>query len=139
MFFHLPQRNLRPLCKPKSLLSPKGLLNKTKIRPRSCICLTCHHNTQMTYRQNLNHPEPGMPRSSTTIWALNDEKGQQELRPTGPSAMLPLSPDLKDALEKFEQAFQAANLPESTYIKPPSSTSKWYKLGQPCFEDNVKN
>ena len=52
--------------------------------------------------------------------------------------MLTLSPYLKDAFEKFEQDFQAANLPEGKYIKPPASTSKWYKVGQPCFEDNLQ-
>ena len=44
-----------------------------------------------------------MPRSSTSVLCLDDEKGQQELRPRGPSAMLPLSPHLKDAFEKFER------------------------------------
>ena len=50
-----------------------------------------------------------MPRSSSTILALDDEKGQQELRSRDPLAMFPLSPRLKDAFEKFEQDFQAAN------------------------------
>ena len=80
---------------------------------------------------NLPDPRDSMPRSSTTVWALNNAKDQQELRPRGPSAMLPLSPHLKDAFEKFEQDFQAAGLPKGNYIKPPASTSKWYKLGQP--------
>ena len=31
-------------------------------------------------------------------------------------------PYLKDACEKFEQDFQASNLPK--YIKPPASTAK---------------
>ena len=79
-----------------------------------------------------------MPRSSTTILALHDGKGQQELRPRGTSAILPLSPYLKDAFENFEQDFQAANLPEGKYINPPASTSKWYKMGQPCFEDRLQ-
>ena len=48
--------------------------------------------------------------------------------------MLPLSTQLKLAFIKFKQDFQAANLPEGKYIKPPASTSKWYKLEQPCFE-----
>ena len=65
-----------------------------------------------------------MSRFSTTIWALNDAKGKQELRPRGPSAMLKLCPDLKDAFEKFEQDFQATNLPEGKYIIPPASTYK---------------
>ena len=52
--------------------------------------------------------------------------------------MLPLSPYLKDAFEKFEQDFLASNLPEGKYIKPPASTAKWYKVGQPCFEDKLQ-
>ena len=59
---------------------------------------------------------------------LDDEKGQQELRPRGPSAMLPLSPILKDAFEKFEQDFLASNLPKGKYIKPPASAAKYYKV-----------
>ena len=70
-----------------------------------------------------------MPRSSTMIWALDDEKDQQELRPFSAS-MLPISPYQKDAFEKFEPKFQAANLLEGKYMKPPASISKWYKLGQ---------
>ena len=61
-----------------------------------------------TFTQILNLPDPKdtMPRSSTTIWALDNEKGQQELKPRGSSAMLPLGPFLKDAFEKFEKTFR---------------------------------
>ena len=61
-----------------------------------------------TFRHILDLPDPRetLPRSSTTVLGLDDEKGQQELRPRGPSAMLPLNP-------KFEQDFLASNLPES--------------------------
>ena len=52
--------------------------------------------------------------------------------------MLPLNPILKDAFEKFEQDFWASNLPEGKYIKPPASTAKYYKVGQPCFEDKLQ-
>ena len=52
--------------------------------------------------------------------------------------MLPLNPILKDAFEKFEQDFLASNLPEGKYIKPPASTAKHYKVGQPCFEDKLQ-
>ena len=60
-----------------------------------------------TFRQILNIPDPrdSMSRSSTTVWALNDVACQQELRQRGPSVMLPLSPQLKDAFVKFEQDF----------------------------------
>ena len=93
-----------------------------------------------TFRQILELPDPSetLPRSSTTVLGLNDEKGQQELRPRGPSAMLPLNPILKDAFEKFEQDFLANNIPEGKYIKPPASTAKYYKVGQPCFEDKIQ-
>ena len=53
--------------------------------------------------------------------------------------MLTLSSIMKDAFDKFEQDFQAANLPEGTYIKPPPSTAKWYKVGQPCVEDKIQD
>ena len=52
--------------------------------------------------------------------------------------MLPLNPILKDAFEKFEQDFLASNLPEGKYIKPPASTAKYYKVGEPCFEDKLQ-
>ena len=93
-----------------------------------------------TFRQILDLPDPRetLPRSSTTVLGLDDEKGQQELRPRGPSAMFPLNPILKDAFEKFEQDFLASNLPEGKYIKPPASTAKYYKVGQPCFEDKLQ-
>ena len=83
------------------------------------------------FRQILDLPDPRetLPRSSTTVLGLDDEKSQQELRPRGPSAMLPLNPILKD--------FLASNLPEGKYIKPPASTAKYYKVGQPCFEDKL--
>ena len=87
---------------------------------------------------NISDPRDNMPRSSTTVWALNDAAGQQELRPRGPSAMLPLSPQLKDDFDKFEQDSEAANLPKGKYVKPPASSSKWYKFRQTCFEDNLQ-
>ena len=94
-----------------------------------------------TFRQILDLPDPRetLPRSSTTVLGLDNEKGQEELRPRGPSAMLPLNPILKDAFEKFEQNFLASNLPEGKYIKPPASTSKYYKVGPACFEDKLQN
>ena len=32
----------------------------------------------------------------------------------------------------------ASNLPEGKYIKPPASTVKYYKVGEPCFEDKLQ-
>ena len=90
-----------------------------------------------TFRCILNLPDPRetMPRS---VLGLDDQKGQQELRPRGPSAILPLSSHIKDAFDKFEHDFSASNLPEGKYIKPSPSTAKWYKVGQPCYEDKIK-
>ena len=92
------------------------------------------------FRQILDLPDPRetLPRSSTTVLGLDDEKGLQELRPRCPSAMLPSNPILKDAFEKFEQDFLASNLPKGKYIKPLASTAKYYKVGQPCFEDKLQ-
>ena len=68
----------------------------------------------------------------------NNLKGcQQELRPRGPSAMLPLNPILKGGFEKFEHDFLASNLPEGKYIKPLASTANYYKV-QRWFEDKLQ-
>ena len=92
-----------------------------------------------TFRHILNLPDPRepMPRFSTAVMGLDDEKGRQELRPRGPSSMLPLNSVIKDAFVKFDHDFQAANLPEGKYIKAPPSTAKWYKVAQPCYEDKI--
>ena len=77
-----------------------------------------------TFRRILRLPDPreSLPRSSTAVMGLDDEKGRQELRPRGPSSMLPLNSIIKDVFDKFDQDFQAANLPEGKYIKAPPST-----------------
>ena len=87
---------------------------------------------------SLPNPRESMPRSSTSVMGLDDEKGRQELRPRGPSSILPLSSVIKDAFDKFQHDFKAANLPEGKYIKPPPSTSKWYRVGQPCYQDKYQ-
>ena len=60
-----------------------------------------------TFRHILNLPDPRetMSRSSTSVLGLDDQKGQQKLRPRGPSSMLPLSSHIKDAFHKFEHDF----------------------------------
>ena len=67
-----------------------------------------------TFRHILELPDrrETLPRSSSTVRGQVDEKGQQQLRPRGPSAMLSLNPILKDAFDKFEHDFLASNLPE---------------------------
>ena len=93
-----------------------------------------------TFRRILSLPDPreSMPRSSTSVMGLDDEKGRQELRPRGPSSILPLSSVIKDVFDKFQHDFKAANLPEGKYVKPPPSTSKWYRVGQPCYQDKYQ-
>ena len=93
-----------------------------------------------TFRCILDLPDPRetMPRSSTSVLGLDDKKGQPELRPRGPSSMLPFSSHIKDAFDKFEHDFLASNLPEGKYIIPPPSTAKWYMVGQPCYEDKIQ-
>ena len=93
-----------------------------------------------TFQRILKLPDPreSLPRSSTAVMGLGDEKGMQELRPTGPSSMLPLKSITKDAFDQFDQDFQVANSPEGKYIKAPQSTAKWYKVGQACYEDKIQ-
>ena len=59
--------------------------------------------------------------------------GQKALLLCSPSARL-----IKNAFDKFDHDFQAANLPEGKYIKPPYSAAKLYKVGQPCYEDKIQ-
>ena len=79
-----------------------------------------------TFRRILDLPDlrETMSRSSTSVLGLDDRKGQQELRPRGPSSFLSLSSHIKNAFNKFEHDFLASNLPEGKYIKPPPSTTK---------------
>ena len=61
-----------------------------------------------------------MHRSCTTVSVLNDIASQQEVRPKGPSAMLPLSPQLKMLLINLNRTFRL--LPYlKIYIKKWSS------------------
>ena len=65
-----------------------------------------------TFRRILSLPDPreSMPRSSTLVLGLDDEKGRQELRPRGPSSVLPLSSVIKDAFDKFQHDFKVAKI-----------------------------
>ena len=72
------------------------------------------------------------------MWGQNKVAQKQELRPKGPSAMLPAGLTLKEALENIEQDFKTANLPVGKFTKPSPSTAKWYKLGQPCYEKKMQ-
>ena len=77
-----------------------------------------------TFRRILSLPDPreSMPMSSTSVMGLDDEKGRQELRPRGPSSMLPLSSVLKDAFDKFEHDFKV-NI--SNLLLPLQSGTRW--------------
>ena len=94
-----------------------------------------------TFRRILKLPDPrdSVPRPATAIIGIDDEVAVQELRPTGPSAMLPLNSGIRDAFDKFNNDLMAANLAEGKYPKPPPSTSKWYKVGQPCFSEKLQD
>ena len=73
---------------------------------------------------SLPGPRESMPKSSTSVMGLDDEKGRQVLRPRGPSSILPLSSAIKDAFDKFEHDFQF-------YLRVNISTSSFhYKVVQ---------
>ena len=153
---HLLQGKISPLQPDTGLLNPLGL------SPQGLLLIKTFHNMIQTppyYREvalsdmpsqyaeevdtfrrilSLTDPRESMPRSSTSVLGLDDEKGRQELRPRGPSSILPLSSVIKDAFDKFQHDFKAANLSEGKYVKPPPSTSKWYRVGQPCFQDKIQ-
>ena len=147
---HLPQRRISPLQPDTGLQSPLGLsMTKANLnmiqtpyyREVALSDIPYQYAEEVDiFRRTLSLPDPreSMPRSSTSVMGLDDEKGLQELRPRGPSSMLPLSSVIKDAFDKFEHDFQATNLPEGKYIKPPPSTAEWYKVGQPCYEEKIQ-
>ena len=64
-----------------------------------------------TFRHILSLPDPreSMPKSSTSVMGLDDEKGFQELRPRGPSSMLPLSSVVKVGQPCYEEKIQELN------------------------------
>ena len=124
-------------------LEPKSLLTPDPIIPREVDMsdLPSDYTEDIElFRQVLNIPDPrdSMPVPSASVWGLNKVAQQRVLRPKGPSAMLPVSPTLKEALDRFEQDFKAANPPEESFIKPPPSTAKRYKLGNSCLEEKMQ-
>ena len=152
----LPQRRISPLLPDTGLLSPLGLspqglfLIKTSLnmiqtppyyREVALSDISSQYAGEVdTFRRILSLPDPreSMPRSSTSVMGLDNEKGRQGLIPRGPSSILPLSSVIKDAFDKFQHDFKAANLLEGKYIKLPPSTSKWYRVGQPCYQDKYQ-
>ena len=73
-----------------------------------------------TFRRILSLPDPrdSMPRSSTSVLGLDDEKGCQELRPRGPSSILPLSSVIKDAFDKFQHPTRISPTRISPFVAP---------------------
>ena len=94
-----------------------------------------------TFRRILSLPDPkeSMPRSSTSVMGLDDEKGRQELRPRGPSSILPFSSVIKDAFDKFQHDFKAANLPEGKYVKPLPSILSGTGWDSPVIRTNIRS
>ena len=84
-----------------------------------------------TFRHVLNLPDPRetMPRSSTSSGS-RQSKGQQELRPRGPSSMLSLSSHIKDAFiySNSNWTFIALNLPKQEDSKAQQSKKQSTKF-----------
>ena len=84
-----------------------------------------------TFRHILNLPEPRetMPKSFTSVLGLDDQKGQQELRPRGPLPMLPLSSHIKD-INLNKTSWHLIDLRESTLnlLPPLQSGTRWDSL-----------
>ena len=51
-------------------------------------------------------PRESLPMSSTAVIDREDEKGRQELRPRGPSSILPLNSFIKDSLITLTKTFR---------------------------------
>ena len=115
---HLPQRRISPLQPDTGLqstlgLSPLGVSDQDQpqhdsdppyYREVALSDIPSQYAEEVdTFRRILSLPDPreSMPRSATFVMGLDDEKGHQELRPRGPSSMLPLSSVIKNAFDKF--------------------------------------
>ena len=83
-----------------------------------------------TFRQILDLPDPRetLPRSSTTVLGLDDEKGQQELRPRGPSAMLPFSKTLLRSLNRISWPLIYLRVNISNPLLQQQNTTRWDNL-----------
>ena len=83
-----------------------------------------------TFRRIHSLPDPreSMPRSSTSVMGLDDEKGCQELRPRSPSSMLPLSSVIKDAFDMIFRPLLYLRVNTSNLLLPLQSGTKWESL-----------
>ena len=94
-----------------------------------------------TFRQVLNISDPRfcMPVSSASVMGLKAVGHKQEPRPKGPSTFLTANNPLKEALEKFEQDFKIANLPEGKFCQTSPSFRKVVQMVGSCFEEKMKD
>ena len=120
----------KPTTDPNTRVKPEAIFH----REVDGSNLPSQYTEDIETRQVLNIPDPrdSMPMSSTSA-------GSKWLKNRSPSAMVPVGHSLKEALDKFKQDFQAANLPGGKFINSPPSTAKWYKLGQLVLRTKYKN
>ena len=83
-----------------------------------------------TFKCILSLPDPrdSMPRSSTSVMGLGDEKVRQELRPRGLSSMLPLSSVIKDAFDRLNMISRLLiylRVNTSNLLLPLQSGTRW--------------
>ena len=92
-----------------------------------------------TFQRILKLPEPreSLPRSSTVVMCLDDEKGRQNLdQEVLPPCCLSIQ-SLKMPLINLIRTSKQ-NLPEGKYIQPPPPTVKWYQPDQSCYEVKIQ-
>ena len=82
-----------------------------------------------------------MPRSSTSVMGLDDQKGRQELRPRGPSSILPLSSVIKGAHILQRELYSMGNTgllrreAEMTLLQPQLGEMRRQELRNSSFWD----
>ena len=84
-----------------------------------------------TFILSLPDPRESMLRSSTSVMGLDDEKGRQELRPRGPSSMLPFSSLSKMLLINLSMTFTLLiylRVNISNLLLPLQSGTRWDSL-----------
>ena len=90
-----------------------------------------------TFTRILSFPDPreSMPRSSTSVMGLDDEKGHQELGQEALPLCFSSAQLSKMLLINLSRPLICLRVSTSNLLL--FSTSKWYKVGQPCYEEKI--
>ena len=127
------QRSSKPSRAPSDQDQPQHNPDPPFSREVAMVNLPSQYAEEMeTFRRILDLPDPRetMPRLSTSVLGLDDKRANRSLGQEARLLCSPLALTSKMSLISLSMIFWP--------IKPPPSTAKWYKVGQPCYEDKIQ-